>query len=119
MNQKQTIGRFGEDLACDFLIKRGYTLIARNVKTSYKEIDIIATYKNLTVFVEVKTRSNPRLGLAEDALSRVKIRNFKQAVMFYCNKKFIDYNMIRLDFVAIDVNRPNKTAKIKHFKNVV
>jgi putative endonuclease len=119
MNQKQTIGVFGESLACDFLVKRGYVIYARNVKTSYKEIDIISISKNLTVFVEVKTRSNPRLGLAEDALSREKIRNYKQAVMYYCNKKRIDFNRIRLDFIAIDIDRLKKTAKIKHFKDVV
>jgi putative endonuclease len=119
MNQNQTLGMFGENLACDFLTKRGYEIFARNVKTSYKEIDIITINKNLTVFVEVKTRSNLRLGLAEDALSREKIRNYKQAVMHYCNKKRIDFNWIRLDFIAIDIDRLNKTAKIKHFKDVV
>ncbi len=110
---------FGEGLACDFLVKNGYVIFARNVKTGYKEIDIIATNKELTVFVEVKTRCNPKLGLAEDALSRIKIRNFKQAVMYFCNKKQIDFNTIRLDFVAIDVDRLAKKAKIKHFKDMV
>lgn len=51
------LGRFGEDIACDYLKKNGYTIIERNVHVSKNEIDIVACDSNYTVFIEVKTRS--------------------------------------------------------------
>ena len=52
-----TIGRMGEDAAVEFLRKNGYTVIERNYRSGRNEIDIIASDKSYTVFVEVKTRT--------------------------------------------------------------
>ena len=115
---KKTIGKFGEDLACDFLKKRGYRILERNVKISYQEIDIVSSLKNRLVFVEVKTRSSDNLGGAEDALFPKQIKNLKKAIAAYCHQRQKKLFSISLDFVAIDLNRINKTAKIKHYKNI-
>ena len=55
--QKQIIGKLGEDLAADLLIKNGYSIVARNIHQGKNEIDIIAEDKDFLVFVEVKTRT--------------------------------------------------------------
>lgn len=55
--QKQMIGRLGEELAADLLLKDGYTIVATNVHMGRNEIDIIAEDKDFIVFVEVKTRT--------------------------------------------------------------
>ena len=39
---RQALGRWGEALAGDYLLEKGYTIIARNVRTPYGEIDLIA-----------------------------------------------------------------------------
>lgn len=119
MNHNQKIGAFGEQLAAQFLIKRGYKILNRNLKTSFKELDIVAFLDGLLVFVEVKTRTNNKLGLAEDMLSSKKIYNFKQAVNIYLNTKKTRHNNIRFDFIAVDLNIVSKIAKIKHFKDMV
>ncbi len=51
------LGRFGEDVAVNFLEKDGYTIVGRNIKFGRHELDIIAEDKNFIIFVEVKTRS--------------------------------------------------------------
>ena len=51
------LGKFGEDVAVDFLEKDGYKIVGRNVKFGRHELDIIAEDKTFIVFVEVKTRS--------------------------------------------------------------
>lgn len=51
------LGRFGEDVAADFLKKDGYKIVGRNIKFGKHELDIIAEDKHFLVFVEVKTRS--------------------------------------------------------------
>ncbi|MBQ8848895.1 MAG: YraN family protein [Clostridia bacterium] len=51
------IGRYGEDIAANYLKKNGYKILERNRHQSHNEIDIIAVNKEFIVFVEVKTRS--------------------------------------------------------------
>ena len=51
------LGRFGEDVAVNFLEKEGYTIVGRNIKFGRHELDIIAEDNYFIVFVEVKTRS--------------------------------------------------------------
>lgn len=51
------LGKFGENVAADFLEKEGYKIVGRNIKFGKHELDIIAENKNFLVFVEVKTRS--------------------------------------------------------------
>jgi len=57
---RQALGQWGESLAAHYLQQRGYTILARNVRTAYGEIDLVARQLEppaaVTVFVEVKTR---------------------------------------------------------------
>ena len=56
-------GRIGEDRACEFLVGRGFAIIARNCRTRFGEIDAIALDRGALVFVEVKTmRQGSRSG---------------------------------------------------------
>jgi putative endonuclease len=115
---KKTIGRFGEDLAEKFLAKRGYKIISRNVKISYWELDIITEKDKKIIFVEVKTLSTDKLGVAEDVLKHRQMKFLKKAISIYCWQNKINPNLIRPDFIAINLNRQKKTAKIKHYKNI-
>ena len=56
INQRQELGKEGEDFAADYLQKQGYEIIDRNFECKQGEIDIIAKDKNEYVFIEVKTR---------------------------------------------------------------
>src|ERR1700684_78742 len=49
-------GRRGESLAAEHLRRRGYAILARNVRTRHGEIDLIARDGRALIFVEVKTR---------------------------------------------------------------
>ena len=51
------LGKYGEDIACDYLISQKYKIIERNYRASHNEIDIIVENKKYIVFVEVKTRT--------------------------------------------------------------
>lgn len=113
------VGEFGEELAISFLKKRGYIIIDKNVKLSYKELDVVAKIKQKIVFIEVKTRTNNTLGTAENAMSAKKLHHLKKAVSMYVNnQKNIDQNNIRLDLICIDINKDDKIANIKHFKDI-
>jgi len=117
-NHNKIIGEWGEQLASEFLEKRGYVIIGKNIKTSYKELDLICWQQKVLVFVEVKTRLSNNFGSAVDMIGDAKIINLKQAVISYLAKYKPKFESIRIDFVAIDVNSNEKSAKIKHYKDI-
>ena len=58
MARHNTLGKWGEAIATEFLIARGFAIVETNWRSGHLEIDIIATRGNRMVFVEVKTRSS-------------------------------------------------------------
>ncbi len=113
MNNRK-FGNTGEDLACRYLEKQGYKILERNKHYSrFCELDIIAQYKNTTVFVEVKTRKTDHFGAPFEAITKTKFENLKKGVQFYLSEnKIKDY---RIDVIGITL-KPE--IKIEHLKNV-
>lgn len=58
MGITQNIGNGGEEFVADYIKKKGYIISARNYRTRYGEIDVIAENDDEILFIEVKTRSN-------------------------------------------------------------
>jgi putative endonuclease len=56
IDQRRTHGELGERIAEEHLSHRGYTIVARNFRTRYGELDLIAAGDDALVFCEVKTR---------------------------------------------------------------
>ena len=74
--QHLALGAEGEARAADHLRRRGYRIVARNVRAGGVEIDLIVRRGSLIVFVEVKTRRSRSLGppeLAVDARKRTRL----------------------------------------------
>ncbi len=113
MNNRE-FGNKGEDLACEYLVKNGYEIVARNVHFSKLcEIDIIAKYKNKTVFVEVKTRKNNIFGTPFEAITKTKYNNIKTGVFSYVQENKI--KNFQIDVVGITIQ---PELKIEHLKNI-
>ena len=75
----KALGSKGEDLAIQFLKKKGYRIIDRNYKTSVGEIDIIARDGNTIVFVEVKTRTDDSFGYPFEAVNKKKRQKLQKS----------------------------------------
>jgi len=118
MNYKQKIGKYGEDLVCKFLERNGYQIISQNIKISFQEIDIIAKYEDLLVFVEVKTRTNISFGEADETITERKTTNLKRAISHYLANNNLDASKIRLDLVAVDLDKIKNSARIRHYKDI-
>jgi putative endonuclease len=118
-NYRKKVGAYGEDLAVRYLERKNYKILEKNAKISYKEIDIIAEFKGVIVFFEVKTRTNMNLGQANEAFSQRKMKNMKKAIILYFKKNFLkETTAFRLDFISIDIDKNKKTAKIRHYKEI-
>lgn len=76
-------GRNGEDLACDWLLEKGFSLLARNWKSGRREIDIIAMRQDTLHFIEVKTRRADVFGMPEAQVKRKKLMHIQAAATDY------------------------------------
>jgi len=119
MNYNQKVGQFGERLAKNYLIRQGYKIIDSNIKISYKEIDIVAKLGKEFIFIEVKTRTSGVFGGADEGINSRKIHCLKKALSMYINDKKLDPENIRVDLIAVDIDKIKKVAKIKHYKNII
>ena len=119
MQYRQKIGKFGEELAVKYLISKGYEILDLNYRYSSQEVDIIAKFKEKTIFFEVKTRTSDIMGSAEDNINRKKINNLKKALQAYLSYKNLDSELAQIDFLAIDINKSTKKANIKHYKDIL
>jgi putative endonuclease len=93
--------RLGERQAADFLKANGYKIIARNYKTKFGEIDIVAKEKETIVFVEVKARHSDRFGGPEAAINRFKQGQISKAALFFLKDNGLLENKARFDIVSI------------------
>ena len=122
---RQELGRWGEEIAAEFLIKQGYSIIGQNVRTPYGELDLI-THQNpqkntddiVIVFVEVKTRSSQSFGYPEEAITPSKQNNLISAAQHYL-QEHPDLNQDwRIDVIAIERYK-NSAPIIHHFENAL
>jgi putative endonuclease len=112
----QKIGAWGESVAAEYLKERGHVIIARNVRTPYGEIDIVAEKGGFTIFVEVKTRTSGSLGPPEISVTPRKQEHMIAAAEHYAKEHEIDHWQI--DVIAVE-GKPGKKSKITHFENAI
>ncbi|MFH0948670.1 MAG: YraN family protein [Elusimicrobiota bacterium] len=110
MNQSAEFGKSGEDLAGKYLEKIGYEIVAKNFRTKYGEIDIIAKDKKTYVFVEVKTRRDSDYGDPQLAVTNYKQKHLALAAITFIKKNFLNADY-RFDIIAI------LDDKIEHIEN--
>ena len=139
MTYRSEIGQFGENLACEYLVKGGYKIIERNFRQKWGEIDIIAKAPDKTlVFVEVKTVQNVGQQTnvsAEEQLTSAKLQKLQRTASLYAghNQELVnDKKGWRIDLIAltlqdssglmVSLSNPltinDKSVVIKHYENI-
>ena len=127
-NRRQLLGRWGEDLAAEYLIERGFTILERNVRTRYGEIDLVAQLAEesislsdspVTVFVEVKTRATRSFGLPEESVTARKREHMIAAAQSYLQEHLELGDAWRIDVIAIQRLHPGMSPSIHHFENAI
>ncbi len=114
MAQHNELGKRGEQLAIDFLIKNGYKILVQNYIYQKAEVDIIAKKKGILAIIEVKTRSTRDFGNPQDFLKPKQIQRIVKAVDEYVNANNLDVE-VRFDIIAI-VKEKNG-FNIEHLEN--
>ncbi len=114
MAQHNELGKEGEDLAVDYLIKQGYTIRETNYHFHKAEVDIIAQKDNVLAIVEVKTRSTDYFGDPQDFVKPKKIKLLVGAIDDYVNFRNLNVD-VRFDIIGIIKNK--KGIRIEHLED--
>lgn len=97
---KQELGLYGENLAKNYLIEKGYAFLAANFRFRHLELDLIFMDEEKLVVVEVKTRQTAEIGEPWRAVTRSKQRQIIKAADAYILQE--DFNgHTRFDIVSI------------------
>jgi putative endonuclease len=112
----QSVGQWGEETAAAYLRQRGYEILARNARTPYGEIDIIAKQGDITIFVEVKTLTSSRNFFPEQNVTALK-----RGHMLACAEHYAAENTIvhwQIEVVAVE-GKQGLEPKLTHFENAI
>lgn len=114
MAQHNELGKKGEQLAIDYLLKNGYEIVERNYRFDKAEVDIIAQKNSILAIVEVKTRSSIDFGNPQDFVKPKQIQRLIKAVDEYITVNNLDVEA-RFDIIAIV--KENNNFNIEHLEN--
>ncbi|WP_339893960.1 YraN family protein [uncultured Algibacter sp.] len=114
MAQHNELGKKGEQLAVDFLLKNNYDIVERNYRFDKAEVDIIAKKDNILAIIEVKTRSTTDFGDPQDFVKPKQIQRLVKAVDEYVTVNDLDVE-VRFDIIAIV--KEGKAFNIEHLEN--
>lgn len=115
MAEKHEIGRKGEDFACNYLRKNGFTILERNWRFSKAEIDIIAKANEVLVFVEVKTKSYTFYGKPEESVTEKKQALIIDAANQYMESIGHEWE-IRFDIIGL-ILKKDGSFELEHFED--
>ncbi|MDD2752991.1 MAG: YraN family protein [Candidatus Omnitrophica bacterium] len=106
------VGNSGEAIAVDLLQKNGYRIIARNFRTKFGEIDIIASEADTICFVEVKARKSFRFGLPEEAVTKFKQKHAARAALLFLKTHNLLNKKARFDVISIFFDKEKTESKL-------
>jgi putative endonuclease len=123
---RRTLGLLGERLAAAHLERLGFAIVARNVRTRYGEIDLIAFDGRTLVFVEVKTRrSRKRWELSEEeqplawlrTQQRARLRRLAAAWLHAEARNRPPAHTIRFDAIGVVVDDGDRLVRLDHIES--
>jgi putative endonuclease len=109
-------GLKGERIACRFLMRKGFDILARRYRGSSGELDIVAFEKETLVFVEVKTRSSLRFGEPWEFVDWRKQHIIRRTAEEFIAVHKMDKHTYRFDIVSVVIPEGSK-VEVRHFRN--
>ncbi|MEK7175770.1 MAG: YraN family protein [Patescibacteria group bacterium] len=117
--EKRKLGDIGENIACDFLEKRGFAILERNYLKKWGEIDIITRKDGIIRFIEVKSVTHATSGYrAEDNMHPWKLKRLSRAIQTYLLHKKLDCDW-QLDLITVQMDMQTRKARVEMIENIV
>lgn len=130
MAKHNEIGEKGEQIASNFLTKKGFEVVARNYRKKWGELDIVAIKDNKVHFVEVKTVSRRSFGghfeqeinsyKPEDNMHPWKIKRLGRAIQTFLLEKYKEKEPEwQLDLYCVFLDMERRVAKVRVIQNII
>jgi putative endonuclease len=103
MAEHNELGKKGEEMAREYLICKGYKILATNWRFGNDEIDIIASHGSFIVIAEVKTRRTSTFGEPEEFVTKQKQKFLIRATGAFIEQKKINEE-VRFDIISVLVS---------------
>ena len=116
-DDRDALGRAGEDLAAKHLQSLGYRIIARRERVLRGDIDIVALDGRTVVFVEVRSRSDTRHGHPAETVGPVKQRRIAELANAYIRRHRLQDCQVRIDVVTVRFGTDGEPPIVEHFEN--
>ncbi len=117
MAAKDTVGRYGEDVAARHLAELGYQVLQRNWRCDLGEIDIVARDGDCLVVCEVKTRRGDAFGHPAEAVTQRKLARLRRLAARWLAESGLHPPQVRIDVVAV-LRPPSGAARVEHLRAV-
>ena len=109
-------GKWGEELALEYLKKKGYAAVASRYRSRFGEIDLIVANSEFLVFVEVKLRKNASFAQAREFVGREKQRKIRMTASLWLASHNTN-KQPRFDVIEIYAPDDMTAADIIHIEN--
>lgn len=126
VSDSQKIGKLGEDIACKFLMKRGFSILERNYTKKWGEIDIIAQKDGKYYFIEVKSKSIESIDKVsyetnrpEDNMHYWKLKRLSRTVQTYLIHNRIGNTPWQFDLLVVYMDLDKRSAKVRVVENII
>ena len=114
-DERKKIGSIGEKLASDYLERIGYSILQRNFRCRYGEIDIIACNSEYHVFCEVKKRKGSARLHPSLSVTKAKGKRFRELAGLYLMENQNERRQPRFDVISVIMNQ-NHEGTIEHLE---
>ncbi len=118
MRAKDAVGRHGEDVAAAFVVRAGWTVLARNWRCPEGELDLVALDGDEVVAVEVKTRRSATYGHPAEAVTYRKLARVRRLTARWLREHDVRPASVRVDVIAV-VLPARGAAQVEHLVGVV
>jgi putative endonuclease len=113
---KDALGRRGEDLAVEYLQRRGFVVLSRNWRCRDGELDVVAVDQKRLVVCEIKTRSGTAFGEPAEAVTRNKAARIRRVTQAWLTEHQVRWCEIRFDVVAV-LAPPGGPVTMQHYES--
>ena len=116
-NVRHAAGQRGEDLAAEHLERLGFQILARNHRTRYGELDLVAYDGEVLAFVEVKTRRSDAREPWENLHDRKRSQVRRMAVAWLSDSQDRVYGaQLRFDGIAVLLDARGELVRLDHLE---
>ena len=116
LDRRKLFGQAGESAAEQYLRRKGYRIVARNLRSPVGELDLVAEDGQVLVFVEVKARRTDTFGGAIHAVHERKQKKLIQLAAQYLARHHIKNRLCRFDVVLLQ-GTDAAASQIEHIQN--